>query len=613
MTATPTSSGAVDDDSSADSENVVTAPEQVRVEGASGALSVLRRGLARSSALRRGIVLTAAMASVTAIGRLAIPVLIQQVIDRGVDTGFEMGFTLRACGAALLLATLVFVAHRATYLRLLVAAEETLYDLRVDTFEHIHNLSLADHTDARSGVLVSRVTSDVETIAIFAQWGGIAWITNSILIVSTLLLMIVFSWQLALVLVAVLIVMALTLRALQTRQLRAYDHVRELVGDTLAEYSEAIGGAGVVRAYGITGRVRQSLVGAIRALYRAQMRAARFFAFILPSSEFIASMGQIAVIVIGVIWGPGWGLDVGELIACVFLMNLVSGPVAELGEVLDQTQTALAGWGKILDVLDQPIEVVEPESGAVLPDGPLEVEVDRISFAYRTGGNVLRDVSVVVPAGASVAVVGETGSGKTTLAKLLARLADPTEGEIRIGGVPLKELDADSRRSAIRIVPQDGFLFDATLAENVRYGRVGSSVEDVAASFERLGLSKWIAGLPGGLHTPVGERGENLSVGERQLVALARAQLANPGLLILDEATSSVDPETERTLAEALSRLTEGRTTISIAHRLSTAELADLVLVFDNGRPVEYGHHADLVTDGGIYANLYNTWLGNTR
>jgi ABC-type multidrug transport system fused ATPase/permease subunit len=237
---------------------------------------------------------------------------------------------------------------------------------------------------------------------------------------------------------------------------------------------------------------------------------------------------------------------------------------------------------------------------------------------------VLRDVNVRLPAGRSVAIVGETGSGKTTFAKLLCRLADPTEGAVRLGGVDLRTVAPGHRRRAVRLVPQDGFLFDATIADNVRIGVAGTDGAsagaaatgddgDVLAAFHALGLGWWLDDLPLGLDTPVGERGGNLSVGERQLVALARAQLGNPGLLVLDEATSAVDAETERALARALDRLSEGRTMVSIAHRLSTAESADEVLVFADGRIVESGTHAELVAAGGTYASLYESWLGNTR
>jgi putative ABC transport system ATP-binding protein len=225
----------------------------------------------------------------------------------------------------------------------------------------------------------------------------------------------------------------------------------------------------------------------------------------------------------------------------------------------------------------------------------------------------LRDIDATVPAGANVAVVGETGSGKTTFAKLLCRLADPTDGRILIGGVDLREVAPVSRHAAIRMVPQDGFLFDTTVRENVRMGHAGASDRDVEDAFRALGLDRWVARLADGLDTEVGERGENLSVGERQLIALARAQVADPGLLILDEATSSVDPETERALSIALVRLAEGRTIVSVAHRLSTAEAADIVLVFDRGEIVERGRHDELVAAGGRYAALYASWLGNTR
>jgi len=239
--------------------------------------------------------------------------------------------------------------------------------------------------------------------------------------------------------------------------------------------------------------------------------------------------------------------------------------------------------------------------------------VEAVDFSYRQGGRVLHGIDVSLPAGASVAVVGETGSGKTTLAKLMARLADPTSGRVLVGGVDLRDVSAEDRRRAIRMVPQDGFLFDTSIAENVRFGRPDATTGDVEAALDALDLTDWVDGLGAGLDTRVGERGESLSVGERQLVALARAHLADPGLLVLDEATSAVDPETETTLERALERLAAGRTTVSVAHRLSTAERSDLVLVFDAGRIAEQGSHDELVARGEIYAGLYRSWLGGTR
>ena len=256
---------------------------------------------------------------------------------------------------------------------------------------------------------------------------------------------------------------------------------------------------------------------------------------------------------------------------------------------------------------------MEADPGVDLPAGPPTVELRHVDFAYRTGDQVLHDLSFEIPAGTAVAVVGETGSGKSTMAKLLARLADPASGQVIVAGEDLRTASEASRSRLIRMVPQDGFLFDTTLAENIRFGRPGATDAQIDQAIASLGLRDWVDGLPDGIETSAGERGEGISVGERQLVALIRAQLADAGLLILDEATSAVDPETEVRMAEALERLSRGRTTVSIAHRLSTAERADLVLVMDGGRLVESGSHDDLIAVGGVYAGLHVDWVGNTQ
>ena len=589
-------------------------PDEVALHDA-GALAVLRRGLAATPELRQGLVLTALLAVVTAAGKLAVPVLIQQTLDRGVlgDAGYRSSFVAVACIATAALITALYAVSRFTFLRLVRAAEASLLGLRVRAFSHIHRLSIAEHVDHRRGALVARVTSDVETMAQFTEWGAVAWIVDSVLIVATLTVMAVYSWQLTLVAVGVFLPLVPVLRALQRRQLAAYDQVRSTVGDTLAEVSELVAGAPVVLAYGLGGRTRHRLEGAIRRQYRAQLKAAKWFSVMFPMVDLFGALALAAVVAVGAVNGPGWGLELGEVIAFVFLVNLLLLPISELSEILDQTQTAIAGWRKILGILATPLDVAEPTSGVSLPGGALAIDLESVRFAYRTGDEVLHGIDLHLPAGASVAVVGETGSGKTTIAKLLCRLADPTAGVIRVGGIDLRTVDPSSRREAIRMVPQDGFLFDTTLGDNVRVGRADATDGDVRAAFDSLGLGWWLDELPGGLAAPVGERGSNLSVGERQLVALARAQLGDPGLLILDEATSSVDPETEQALTDALERLAEGRTLVSIAHRLSTAERADLVVVVHDGRIVELGRHQELVDAGGTYARLYESWLGNTR
>ena len=592
-----------------------TTLDEAEDEEKTGALIVLKRGLQVSPELRTGASLTVLMALIVAAGSLAIPVLIQQILDQGLrgEEGLRSNFIYISCAIAFLIVSFVIFAQRATYNRLVRVAETTILELRVRVFRHLHRLSLADHQEARKGILTARVTSDIETLSQFAQWGAIAWIVDSVIIGGTLTVMAIYSWQLTLVVIAIYLPIIPILKAIQQQQFLKYREVREAVSETLGQASEAVTAAPVIRSYGYQNSIRSKLEKANQNQYRRQIRAHKFFALLAPVMDTFSALSIAGVIVAGSYLGPEMGLTSGEMIAFVFLTTILIAPIWELGEVLDQTQTALAGWWKILSVLDVPIEVHEPESGEKLKTGALEIEANNVNFRYRTGSQVLDDISIQIPAGTNVAVVGETGSGKTTFVKLLARIADPTSGQIIINGVPIHEIDAESRHSSIQMVPQDGFLFDQTIRENVAFGKPHASEEEIQTAFHSLGLTDWLNKLPDGINTQTGSRGERISVGERQLVALARAQLANPGLLILDEATSAVDPETEVALVSALERLSQGRTTISVAHRLSTAEKADLILVFDQGKIVETGTHQELSTQNGIYADLHNTWMGNTQ
>jgi ABC-type multidrug transport system fused ATPase/permease subunit len=580
-----------------------------------GAISVLRRGLAVTPELKEGLWLTLVLAFVTSAGKLAVPVLIQQILDRGVrgDEGFRPGFVYGTAGVTALGVLVLYLVGRGTYLRLVLATENSLLGLRTRTFSHVHKLSMAEHSEQRRGALVARVTSDIETLAQFTEWGAVAWIVDTVMIAGTFAVMAVYDWRLALLALVVFAPLAWLMPLLQRRQLVAQDLVRTTVGDTFSEMSEAITGASIVRAYGLERRSHRRLRAAIDRQYAARQRAARYVALMFPLGDLFGSLALAVVAIAGVVWGPGWGLQMGELVALLFLIGLLLNPIAEISEIVDRTQIAIAGWRKVLSVLAVPIDVTDVDEPADLPTGALAVEVRGLDFAYRDGRPVLRQIDLTIEAGTKVAIVGETGSGKTTFAKLLCRLADPTAGELRVGGVELRTTSAASRHRAIRLVPQDGFLFDTTVGANVRLGAPGATDDEVRAAFGALGLDWWLDDLPLGLDTPVGERGTNLSVGERQIVALARAQVGDPGLLVLDEATSAVDPETERALTEALARLAEGRTMVSIAHRLSTAEAADRVIVVDAGRIVQQGTHDELLAAGGTYATLYASWLGATR
>jgi putative ABC transport system ATP-binding protein len=305
------------------------------------------------------------------------------------------------------------------------------------------------------------------------------------------------------------------------------------------------------------------------------------------------------------------------MVGFLFLTYRFLEPIAEFTEVLDQTQTAVAGMRRVLGVLEIPIGPPEPEVPMALPAGALAVTMDRVDFTYRTRGDadeppVLVDLSAHIPAGQQVAVVGETGSGKTTLGRLIARLADPTAGFVVVGGVPLTRVSNADLRERLTVVPQEPFLFDGSIAANLLFARPKLTNADLEAAIDALDLRDWLDTLPDGIDTEVGERGTQLSAGERQLVALIRASLVDPDVLVLDEATSSVDALTEVRLARALERLASGRTTIAIAHRLSTAARADRVLVLDHGRLVEDGTHLDLVQRGGTYTRMYEAWVAAT-
>lgn len=581
-----------------------------------GAIRTLRRGVRMVPDFRRGLGITLGLAVLATAGRVVVPIAVQQTIDRGLlaDGGPDYEFVrlvVLLCLGAIVATTLSAYAMN---IRLFRATETALAQLRVRAFRHVHDLSMLHQQSERRGSLVSRVTSDVDQLSIFMQWGGILGVISVGQLLVASAIMFFYSWQLTLLVFACFAPLVWAMRFFQRRLALSYGQVRERVGDMLGAVGESVVGAQTVRAYGVQARTSRRIDAAIHRHYRAAVKAQTQTALFFGTGEIVAALATAGVVVVGVLLGLSGGLSAGTLVAFLFLVTLFVAPVQIATEVLNEAQNALASFRRVLDVLDTPTDVADPaEDGRALPPGPLGVAFSHVHFAYPTGPEVLTDVDLRITPRTRVAIVGETGSGKTTFAKLLTRLMDPTRGEILLGGVPLTDVHFASLRERVVMVPQDGFLFDASVADNVRYGRGGLSDADVQAAFAALGLADWVAGLPRGVRTLVGERGESLSVGERQLVAVARAYVADPDVLVLDEATSAVDPATEVRLTRALDSLTRGRTTLTIAHRLSTAEAADEVIVVDAGRVVQRGSHEDLVGLDGPYARLHASWMAQQQ
>ena len=588
-------------------DDALPVPEELQ-----GAWAVLKRGVGESTELRRGLGLTVVVSLGVTVVSLVTPILLQKVFDHGLNP-FNAKYTYTICAIGFVLVIIAFLAARIAGRRLVVAAENAMMQLRVFTFSHIHALSIADQSEEKRGVFVARVTADIDALQQFMEWGGIAWIISITQVIGALILMLIYAWQLTLGICILIVPLLLIVWSMQAKLTLAFNTARTRVGEMLSEVSESVMGAAVVRAYGLDEHTDRKVKRAIDQRYRAEIMAHFRAATLWPLSSVFYAMSLSTVVILGAFYGPKWGMSFGQVVAFLFLADVFLHVFTDLPEVYSETQNAIAAWRKILAVHDMPIEIVEPLEGVALPRGALSVEAKDIHFTYREGPEVLHGISLSVPAGGHVAIVGETGCGKSTFVKVVSRLADPTEGSLLVDGIDLRQVEPTARRTHIRMVPQDGFLFDTTVRDNVRMGREGASDRDVETAFEELGLGDWVDTLPEGLDTKVGERGEALSVGERQLVALVRAQLGNPGLLILDEATSAVDPATERRITEALRRLSAGRTVITIAHRLSTAEGADKVFVFDAGRLVEEGTHSELAAGDGTYAVLYGSWLGNVR
>jgi ATP-binding cassette subfamily B protein len=593
---------------------------------------ILRRAAARLRPQRRRVLFALVMVVLWTFTVLAGPLLVRWGIDEGIEKRDTDALNLAVFGY-IAVAALAYAANRVQFLSISRVGEEFLRDLRVSVFAHLQKLSMPYYDREKTGVIVSRMTSDIDSLAELVQMGLAMFVANGLLLVVSLAVLASVSWQLLLVCALALPPVIWASGKFQRDSNAAYLEVRERIGGTLSHLQEGISGVRVVQAFAREDvEIERFRVGNQR-LFDSHMRSVWVSAWYMPVIE-LAGWGTTALALgVGGWWVHEDRLSIGTVAFFVLALSNLFEPVQQLSQLFNMVQSAGAGLHKLFDLLDTPVDVAERQAAVDLPARG-DIEVDGVTFAYalvaasdeeearalrdareeamgtaEEASPVLRDVSLRIPAGSKLALVGPTGAGKSTLAKLIARLYDPTEGRVRFGGVDLRDATLQSLRERVVVIPQEGFLFNGSIRDNVRIARVGATDDEVDAALLAVGAYDRFAAMPEGLDTEVRERGSRLSAGEKQLVSLARAALADPAVLVLDEATSSLDPGTEALVEDAVDRLRDGRTVVVIAHRLSTAERSDRVGVVSDGELVELGSHDELVGAGGHYTKLYETWI----
>jgi ATP-binding cassette subfamily B protein len=585
------------------------------IDEASGSvLTIMRRGITLSRASLRGLGITVVLGLIAVAGRVVLPIALQLGVDHATQANGSLDSLLWPVAGG---AVAVIVTAATTYqvsLRMYASSEAGLASARVQAFRHIHALPLVRQEAQPRGAMVSRVTSDIDTVSSFLQYKGLQLAFSGLQLIATTVVMAVYSIPLTLLVWAFQLPLILFLSRSQRWLSALFSRLQEGVADLLGVASEELSAAETIRAYSAQPYIVARGDDAVDALYAAQTRCQWGVTAAQSVAELVPSLITVAVILAGANLVERSQLSIGDLTAVLFLAVLFVTPTRTAVTAFTEAQRALAGWRRMLGVLDISAESVgAPAGNSVLAVEAASVRFDRVCFSYPGGPPVLHYITVELKAGQRVAIVGETGSGKTTFAKLACGLVQQSSGQVLIAGLPLASIDQRSLRRCVTIVPQEGFLFDATIADNVRFSVPGITDERIEEAFAELGLESWLARLPRGLQTSVGQGGSSLSAGERQLVGLARAHAADPTVLILDEATSSVDPATEEQIQQAMDNLTRGRTAIVIAHRLASASTADTILVFDNGRIAEAGSHAELLELQGVYTALHDAWIARPQ
>ncbi len=486
--------------------------------------------------------------------------------------------------------------------------ERILADLRNKLFRHLQRLSLGYYERNRAGVIISRLTNDVDALDQLVTDGVTTLVQSTLTLIGTAIILFFLDWRLALATLSVMPLMAIATAIFRVRSSRAYRAVRERLGLVTATLAEDIGGIRVVQAFRREPRNQQHFEE-VNAHYReANQQTVVLNGLYFPFVDFLAALATAIVVGYG-----GWlashdQISAGTLFAFVLYLSNFFDPVQQLSQLYNTFLAAVAALDKIMEVIDEEPEVLDQPGALDLDRIHGDVRFDDVRFGYGNLPEVLHGIDLDVPAGTTVALVGHTGAGKSTIAKLLARFYDPREGRITIDGTDLRDVKQESLRRQLGVVPQEGFLFAGTVRDNIAFGRPDATPEEVASAARAVGAHEFIMGLEGGYETNLQERGTRLSLGQRQLVAFARALLADPRVLILDEATSSVDIGTEKKIEDALGKLLSDRTAFVIAHRLSTIRNADLIVVLEHGRVVEQGTHDELMTRQGLYTSLYGDW-----
>ena len=567
---------------------------------------VMRRAASMLRPYRREVGLAMVLIVVWTLTTLAGPYLVKFGIDQGITEGNGTALNIAVVGYVVV-AALSYGVYRSLITVLSKAGEGYLRDLRVKVFDHLQNLSMPFYDRSKAGVLVSRMTSDIDSISELVQTGLLMFLMNTLLLVLSIVVLALVSWQLLLLCLVALPIVVIASIKFQRDSNRAYLQVRDRIGSTLSSLQEGIAGVRVIQAYGREDIESERFVRGNRSLYQAHMQSVFVQAWYLPVIE-LAGLGTTALVVgIGGSMVINGAITIGTIAFFVLTLNNLFDPIQQLSQLFNTVQSAGAGLKKLYELLDTPIDIDERPDAVDLPRHG-DIVVDGATFGYAGGAPVLTDVSLTIGVGERLALVGPTGAGKSTLAKLIARMYDPVDGRVTFGGVDLRDATLASLRNRVVVVPQEGFLFNGTIRDNVRVARGDATDAEVDDALRVLGIYDRFAALPQGLDTEVRERGSRLSAGEKQLVSMARAALVDPALLVLDEATSSLDPGTEVLVEQAMNTLMEGRTVVVIAHRLSTAERADRVGVVSGGRLAEIGSHADLIADEGHYAALFATW-----